>query len=156
VTVPVELTIYGPIEDPVFWATCQELIAQLPANIRAAYAGEVLPEHVRQTLCEHDLFFFPTRGENFGHVIFEALSAGVPVLISDQTPWTDLEAHGAGWSVPLHSTTAFATVIEAASRVLPHERDAAARRAIAYAALRVDRRADIKNALAMFRGLVQP
>jgi hypothetical protein len=29
----------------------------------------------------NDLFFLPTRGENFGHVIAEALSVGTPVLI---------------------------------------------------------------------------
>lgn len=154
VKTPVEFTIYGPIEDAAFWSTCQELIARLPAHVRAVYGGEVVPEQVRQTLAGHDLFFFPTRNENFGHVIFEALSAGVPVLISDQTPWTDLEAHGAGWSLPLHSMAAFSAVIEAASRVLPQDRDAAARRARAYAASRVDRRADIKNAQDLFRGLV--
>jgi len=156
VTVPVEFMIYGPIEDRVFWTTCEELIRHLPANVKAIYGGEVLPEHVRQTLSQHDLFFFPTRGENFGHVIFEALSAGLPVLISDQTPWTDLEPHGAGWSVPLDSTTAFVKVIEAASRVLPYEPDAAARRAVAYVRLRIDRGADVKNAHDLFYGLVQP
>ena len=29
----------------------------------------------------------PTRGENFGHAIFESLQVGTPVLLSDQTPW---------------------------------------------------------------------
>ena len=35
-------------------------------------------------------FLLPTGGENFGHAIFEALSCGVPALISDRTPWRDL------------------------------------------------------------------
>ena len=35
----------------------------------------------------HDLFVFPTLGENFGHVIYESLMCGTPVLVSDNTPW---------------------------------------------------------------------
>lgn len=154
VRVPVEFTIYGPIEDEVFWNTCSHLMAQLPSNVRAVYGGEVHPERVRQTLSGHDLFFFPTRGENFGHVIFEALSAGVPVLISDQTPWADLEANGAGWNLPLSSEAAFGAAIEAASRMTPEEREAAGRHASAYAARRVDRRADVKKAHDLFREMV--
>ncbi|HUR21343.1 MAG TPA: glycosyltransferase [Vicinamibacterales bacterium] len=156
VNAPVEFTIYGPVEDTSFWATCQQLIARLPSHIRVHYGGELLPQHVRHTLSEYDLFFFPTRGENFGHVIFEALLAGVPVLISDQTPWADLEAHGAGWSFPLHSTAAFVAAIEAAARELPNDREGAASRAIAYAAWRVDRRADVKAAHDLFRSLISP
>lgn len=154
VHVPVEFTVYGPIEDEGFWSTCRQLMAQLPSNVRAVYGGEVRPDRVRQTLAGHDLFFFPTRGENFGHVIFEALSAGVPVLTSDQTPWTDLEANGAGWNLPLHSEGAFGAAILAASRTTPEEREAAARRAMDYAARRIDRRVDAKNASDLFRGMV--
>ena len=43
-------------------------------------------------IARSDVFLLPTGGENFGHAIFEALSCGVPVLISDQTPWRGLEA----------------------------------------------------------------
>jgi glycosyltransferase involved in cell wall biosynthesis len=42
------------------------------------------------------LFFLPTRGENYGHAIAEALSNGTPVVISDQTPWKNLEEEFAG------------------------------------------------------------
>ena len=41
-----------------------------------------------------DLFTFPTRGENFGHVIPEALSAGTPIILSDQTPWQKDKSFG--------------------------------------------------------------
>jgi glycosyltransferase involved in cell wall biosynthesis len=43
----------------------------------------------------------PTAGESFGYVIFEALAAGCPVLISDRTPWRDLDRSGVGWDLPL-------------------------------------------------------
>ncbi len=154
VTVPAEFTVFGPIDDHAFWASCQPLIAQLPANIRTSYGGEVHPADVRRTLAAHDLFFLPTRGENFGHVIYEALSSGVPVLISDQTPWNDLETRGVGWNVSLDSVTDFARVIETASRVLPRERESYARRAITYARERADRPASIRRTRELLRGVI--
>jgi glycosyltransferase involved in cell wall biosynthesis len=42
------------------------------------------------------LFFLPSRGENYGHAIAEALSYGTPVVISNQTPWKNLEEANAG------------------------------------------------------------
>ena len=50
---------------------------------------------------------FPTFGENFGHVIFEALAAGCPILLSDQTPWRGLKEKGCGWDFPLSDHGAF-------------------------------------------------
>ena len=81
-------TIYGTIEDGAYWEYCLSLIERLPNNINVVYYGHISNNLVNSELARHDLFFFPTRGENFGHVIIEALSAGLPVLISDQTPWS--------------------------------------------------------------------
>jgi glycosyltransferase involved in cell wall biosynthesis len=152
VKVPVTFTIFGPVDDRNFWASCQRLMDGLPAHVRARYAGEVHPSEVRRTLATQDLFFLPTRGENFGHVIYEALSSGLPVLISDQTPWNDLEARGVGWNVPLDSTTAFARTIERASEILPGEREAFAARAIAYAHERADQTGSIRRTSELLRG----
>ena len=87
VTQPMELAIYGPAEDKEYWAICETLIAQLPKHVTASYQGELRPDEVHDVFATNDLFALPTRGENFGHVILESLTAGTPVLISDQTPW---------------------------------------------------------------------
>jgi glycosyltransferase involved in cell wall biosynthesis len=42
------------------------------------------------------VFFLPSRGENYGHAIAEALSYGLPVAISDMTPWKNMEEEFAG------------------------------------------------------------
>jgi glycosyltransferase involved in cell wall biosynthesis len=47
-----------------------------------------------------ELFVLPSHSENFGLVIAEALAAGVPALVTDKTPWHDLERQNAGWCVP--------------------------------------------------------
>lgn len=108
----VVFTIYGPAEAPAYWVECERLIATLPQNVKICYAGEVQPEAVRSFLAQHDLFFFPTRGENYGHVILEALAAGLPVLISDQTPWNDVTERGVGWTLSLASAAEFTRKID--------------------------------------------
>jgi glycosyltransferase involved in cell wall biosynthesis len=95
---------------------CQELIEQLPRHIDATIIGGIPHEHVRATLAKHDLFFLPTRGENFGHVFLEAWSAGLPVLVSDQTPWRGLEQRQLGWDISLDLPDEFARVLEDAAK----------------------------------------
>jgi glycosyltransferase involved in cell wall biosynthesis len=48
-----------------------------------------------------ELFVLPTHNENFGRVVAEALAAGVPVLTTTGTPWSEIEAAGAGRWAPL-------------------------------------------------------
>lgn len=108
----VTLDVYGPLQDPEYWSRCQAVIASLPANVRVEYRGEARHDQVGEIFAAHDLFLFPTLGENFGHVIVEALSAGCPILISDRTPWRELEPSGAGWDLPLEHPERFTEVIQ--------------------------------------------
>jgi glycosyltransferase involved in cell wall biosynthesis len=117
VQTPVALSIVGPIENQAYWLRCQNLIIQLPRHVSASYQGHAEPSQVPEIMAGHDLFFLPTRGENYGHVIAEALSAGTPVLIADTTPWRNLEKEGAGWDLPLASEAEFAKRIDDCSRM---------------------------------------
>ena len=108
----VQFNIYGPMEDKSYWAECQRIISSMPENIEVKYCGSIAHDQVCAVVGEHDLFFLPTLGENFGHVILEALCAGCPVLISDQTPWRGLEEKGAGADLPLESPELFQEVLQ--------------------------------------------
>ena len=108
--VGVTLTIYGPAEDSVYWLHCQSLIQTLPSHITVTYQGEVTHEQVSQTFAAHDVFIFPTRGENFGHVIYESLAAGTAVIVSDQTPW-QTDPHGAVEVLALEQPDVWTSVI---------------------------------------------
>src|SRR3546814_5970605 len=75
---------------------CEAAITALPSHVVAVYGGSIEPSDVVPALSRHDIFFLPTFGENYGHVIAEALEAGLRLLISDQTPWRGLAEAGVG------------------------------------------------------------
>lgn len=105
-------TIYGPIMNQQYWKKVEEKMRELPSNIHAAYKGNIDSEHVVETLEQEHVFLFTTIGENFSHVVHEALSAGCPCVISDQTPWKDLEKNCAGRVLPLNDNSSFVKAIE--------------------------------------------
>jgi len=108
----VQFNIYGPMEDVDYWSECQEIISSFPENIEVRYCGSVAHGQVSDVIREHDLFFLPTLGENFGHVILEALCVGCPVLISNQTRWRGLEEKGVGWDLPLDRPKLFQEALQ--------------------------------------------
>lgn len=97
----VTFDICGPVEGREYLAECNRLIAAMPPNVKINYLGSLPHEEAKAKFAEYHFFLFPTHGENFGHVIAESLSAGCPVIISDQTPWIGLEKQGVGWDIPL-------------------------------------------------------
>ena len=108
----VKFTLYGPDEDKDYWSECQKELNKFPNNVSWVWKGNLESEKVVETLKDQDVFLFPTRGENFGHVIQEALSAGCPCIISDQTPWQDFKSQGVGYVLPLSDDESFVDAIE--------------------------------------------
>ena len=107
--------IYGPIKDHEYWKECEALITKLPDNIEVSYRGEVPPTHIREKLTELHYFILPSKSENFGHAIFEALSSGRPVITSFFTPWNNLEEKKAGYNVDINDITTLTEAIEKAA-----------------------------------------
>jgi len=133
VQIPVEFTVFGPVSDAVYWDECRGLFTDLPSHVSVRYGGLVPHDLVAPTLANHDLFFLPTRGENYGHVIHEALAAGLPALISDRTPWRDLDSRGVGWDLPLADDSLYVAAIEECAAWESSERERRRLRCIAYA-----------------------
>lgn len=107
------LIIAGPVEDEEYWRLCQSRIRQISSIVQIRYLGPVLPDEVRETLLHGHVLLLPTAGENYGHVIFESLAAGIPVIISDRTPWRNLVDSKAGWDLRFEDDDAFYRVLEA-------------------------------------------
>lgn len=95
--------IYGPIEDQDYWTHCLDLIKNLPPNVNAQYCGYLSNAELGQKLGKYDLFILPTSSENFGHAIAEALSEKCNVLISNNTPWNDINGYDFGRAIPLEN-----------------------------------------------------
>lgn len=108
----VTLTVIGPHENKDYLADCQSIISLLPSNIKVNIVGEQSPFELENLAKQQHLLILPTTGENFGHAIYEALGLGKPVLISDQTPWNNVEEYNAGYALPLSNTEEFVQKIE--------------------------------------------
>ncbi len=111
VTGNITFDLYGPVYDQSYWGKCQQAIATLPANIRVEHIGVLEPERVQQCYENYHALFMPSQGENFGHSMAEALATGLPLLISDRTPWKELERQQAGWDVPLETPERFVAAL---------------------------------------------
>jgi glycosyltransferase involved in cell wall biosynthesis len=56
--------------------------------------------------------FCQVKSENFGHAVYEALTAGRPVITSNNTPWNNLKDHRAGINVSTGDLTEMQNAIE--------------------------------------------
>ncbi len=96
----INFTIYGPIQEKEYWENCRRKLESAVFNW--TYGGDVSSEKVQEVLAKQDILILPTKSENYGHVIFEALSVGCIPIISNRTPWTELESRSAGYIVSLN------------------------------------------------------
>ncbi|MBN1394322.1 MAG: glycosyltransferase family 4 protein [Pirellulales bacterium] len=121
VDAPLDLHIYGPREDMAYWNVCEREMQKLPSHVSATYHGLVEHAEVANVMRSHDLFFLPTHGENFGHVIAEALGQGCPALIADNTAFRGLESKYAGWDLPLEDVDGFRRILHECAAMPPEE-----------------------------------
>jgi glycosyltransferase involved in cell wall biosynthesis len=92
-------TIYGAVKDAGYWKQCTEQMRNLPQHITVIYKGDIPSIDVPKALEAADVFILPSKSENFGHAIYEALTAGKPVITSHNTPWNGLKEAKAGFNV---------------------------------------------------------
>lgn len=90
--------IYGNIHDHDYFNEC---INMIKSNSNINYIGSAPNKDILNILSKYHYFILPTKGENFGHAIYESFLAGVPVLISDKTPWLNLKNKYVGWDIDL-------------------------------------------------------
>jgi glycosyltransferase involved in cell wall biosynthesis len=113
--IQLHLDIYGGVEDLSYWNQAKQIISSLPGNISVKDHGVLPHEKVNETLGASHVFVLPSKGENFGHAIFESWSAARPCLISDKTPWHNLKNQLTGWDLPLDNERAWLNAVEEAA-----------------------------------------
>lgn len=129
----IQFDIYGLKEDKNYWKLCESEMEKLPSNVICKYCGPVKPNDSISVFACHDIFLFPTQGENFGHVIYESLAAGCLPLISDTTPWRDFDEKKCGNVVQLDDMEGFRKCIQTYFDMQPDEFENMKINAINYA-----------------------
>ncbi|MDC1452265.1 glycosyltransferase [Vicingaceae bacterium] len=99
-----KIDIFGPIEDKIYWKRCLKYIA---LDDRISYKGVLSPNEVNDTLSKYHFYVLASFNENYGHSIVESINIGVPVIISDQTPWRGLEEKEVGFDLSLQNEYAW-------------------------------------------------
>jgi glycosyltransferase involved in cell wall biosynthesis len=106
----ITLDIYGPVKDEGYWKKCVQAIGN--DNTKIKYKGDLQPDEVQNTFINYDASVLLTKGENFGHALYESLSVGRPVITSFFTPWNELEAKKAGWNLDITANAACLNKLE--------------------------------------------
>lgn len=113
----ISIDIYGVAEDMEYLNECLAKFRRLPDNIKWEYRGELDSADVPKTFAKYDVFLFPTLGENYGHVIAESMAAGCVPVISNRTPWMDLDENGCGRVCRLEQLDTFSKALEELANV---------------------------------------
>lgn len=94
---PVLLLVAGP-GDEAYVAELRRWLAE-QAGPPAQYVGPVTGDRKLALLSSAWLMALPSRSENYGMVVAEALACGTPVLTTTEMPWAEVEAAGCGWVI---------------------------------------------------------
>ena len=78
-------------------------------NVR--FLGFIMGKDLQKLVHSIDFQILPSKSENFGMVVPEALIQGVPVIASKGTPWSDLETFDCGWWVDNDIDTLISTLL---------------------------------------------
>ena len=91
------LKVYGPVSDKDYLNKVKNQIIKLSLeNFIKIYDPIFEYDQKEKIFLNSDCFLLPSKSENFGMSIVEALSYGVPVLTTEETPWKVLQKINAG------------------------------------------------------------
>ena len=90
------LRLVGPDQEGLL-KKLKLLVRELKIGGRVDFVAPKYGQELREEYTEADLFVLPSHSENFGSVVIESLSAGVPVICTKGAPWQELEEYNCGW-----------------------------------------------------------
>lgn len=151
----IDFDIYGPMEDAGYWAECKEVIDRMPDNVRVQYCGEAQHKDIPQIFARYHAFFFPTLGENYGHVIVEAMMSNCLCILSQGvTPWDDYIQH-LGLGAKLSEPDRFVEILHKLLQADQQEMDAMLKFNNGYVAQKTDCKNQIDQYRQMFEQAVR-
>lgn len=94
-----ELVVAGP--DPVGYVREMKQLSEKLLLKRVSFPGPVFGDDKSDLFRSADLYVLPTRSENFGISVAEALVHGTPAIVSKGAPWSGLEENRCGWWIDI-------------------------------------------------------
>jgi len=80
---------------------------------RIHFVGEVAGERKRAAFSTADLFALPSESEGFSNAIIEAMSWGIPVVITEGCNFPEVAETDAGWVIPAETEALRSVLLEA-------------------------------------------
>ncbi len=114
-----KLMIVGP-DEAGHRGELEAMVTQAQLGDAIEFTGGLSGDALQKVYREADLFILPSHTENFGMVVGEAMSHGLPVITTHGAPWKLLEDERCGWWVPV-SVEGIAAALDDASRRSPEE-----------------------------------
>ena len=90
----VELLIVGGIEDKDYYSNLERIN-------KVHFLGILDGEKKHTIFSISSLFVLPSRSENFGLSIAEAMTYKIPIITTTGTPWQEIKKNNAGWWIEL-------------------------------------------------------
>lgn len=90
-----ELRLVGP-DNNGHQADLEQLVRELDCP-RVVFEGALFGQELTNAYQAASLYVLPTFSENFGITVAEALSNGVPALVTKGAPWSGLDRERCGW-----------------------------------------------------------
>ena len=94
-----ELHIYGFDDDGYV-----ELLKKKIKNNKSISIFSPILSKNHELFERYDFMILPSKSENFGFVVLEAMQCGLPVLTTNGTPWYIIEKDNAGWIIDKNLT----------------------------------------------------
>lgn len=82
-----------------YYLQLRELITKLDLQANVTFLGHIESDEKQKYIASCSALILPSKSENFGNVVIEALAQGTPVIASKNTPWEILENTNAGFWV---------------------------------------------------------
>lgn len=107
-----QLIIIGGGNDTQYSKKLHTFVSEHNIN-NVVFTGLLSKENTLQEMAKLDYLILPSRSENFGMVVPEALSMGIPCIATKGTPWEELNTNNCGWWIDGNEKSITDAIIEA-------------------------------------------